>query len=603
MDRTVGSFKSFIQTVPPNPNTWSDISPLSPSDQTLPPLFVPPNPKPKDSAVHVTSWRAPTDWNLSSPSQPSPKNPVSTARTFSPLIPEPSPSTCSSRAESGSWPLETRTFQSPRLQPIHPILECRPEPPPLSTTSPPVQTPSLEGDSKILLSPIRDNQLVCSSTNTEAAHPVSHSPLKPGLQTCENPSADTIYQLSDVSRRAKAYVSLGIMLPSDTRTGWQYWSSTPHVDNIAEISRSLQGKTIPPLYRTSPFMDDECEDEELSDRMQLLSFSQDYHDVLADQYHECRAPRPRSSSLSATSSGFFTCGCISIPIFRLRTHELLPEPLAWGKGSGWRSKHKQSNRWTSLRQSDREGRRRSVDENLPPRATEGSTYRRRKRIPDIISHAKVLRGSKRRAGSMELSERRDLSQTSRRLASGSSSQGNGSLLIRLPRGFALVRLSRATTSHSEATYDYGTTTHEDHRQKSSAVSDYPWRRSSFYNSSPPSSPFPYDIPPPLPVNLVNMSESRLIRSASQASEMWTEEKCNSILPDEETVSRGLMDRARDMRDAWRRHQREVRHEKIKQSIKVLGLVEPASVAGYTKSWGMRLGDVPGDEDRSTSYKA
>jgi hypothetical protein len=85
--------------------------------------------------------------------------------------------------------------------------------------------------------------------------------------------------------------------------------------------------------------------------------------------------------------------------------------------------------------------------------------------------------------------------------------------------------------------------------------------------------------------------------------MWTEEKCNSILPDEETVSRGLMDRARDMRDAWRRHQREVRHEKIKQSIKVLGLVEPASVAGYTKSWGMRLGDVPGDEDRSTSYKA
>ncbi|KAG9188712.1 hypothetical protein G6011_07417 [Alternaria panax] len=268
---------------------------------------------------------------------------------------------------------------------------------------------------------------------------------------------------------------------------------------------------------------------------------------------------------------------------------MTPEPLAWKKRLHLRTKHKKSALWTPLGHIDREDPRPSVGENVPPRSTEASTVQHRKCIPDIVSQAKNLRAGKRRAGSRKLAESEELSHISRRLASDSPPQGYRSLLVRLPGGFALVRLSRTTTSQYEETYSYDATSHEDQRHISNAVSDYPWRRSSFYNSSPPSSPFPYDTPPPLPVSPLNVPKSQLAPPPSQASETWAEEKCNSIVQNEETISRGLMDRARDMRDAWRRHHREVKHEKMKKSIKVLGLIDPTTAAGYTKSWGMRSG--------------
>lgn len=590
----MGSFKSFTRTIPPNPSTRSNISPLSPSDQTSPPLFVPPKPKPTDSAVHVTSWRAPTEWNLSPPSQPSPIYPVSTARSYSPLIPEPSPSLCSSQTGSESWPLETRAVQSPRLQPIHQTLECRPEPPPCTPArSPPPKTPSFGKKPKSLLSPIRDDPSGCLSSDAEAAHPISHSPLEPGLQACSIPYTDTIYQISDAPRRAKAYASLGMMWPRDLKTGWQNWPAAQHADRVAEISQLLQRRKLPPLYPTSPFLDDEFEYEELSDRLQLLSFSQDYHDVLADQYHECRAPRPRSSLMSVASSGLFTCRCILIPKFRLKSQKLISQRLAWRKGSGRQTKHENSTLWTPFRQFGQDGQRPSVDGNVLPCSTGEHTIQHRKRTLNIMSYTKGSRANKRRPGSTDTVDAEKPSHISREMASVSPSQGYRSLLIRFPKGFALVRLSQAT-SHAEATNSRDVTPHENQRQSSSAVSEYPWRRSSFYNTSPPSSPFPYDIPPLLPVSPARIPESQPVHPSSQASEIWVEEKYDSVLPDEEVRNRGLLNRARDARDAWRRHRRDAKHDKIKQSIKVLGLMDPTVAVGYRKSWGIRSGEGRSD---------
>lgn len=46
---------------------------------------------------------------------------------------------------------------------------------------------------------------------------------------------------------------------------------------------------------------------------------------------------------------------------------------------------------------------------------------------------------------------------------------------------------------------------------------------------------------------------------------------------------GIMDKARDARDAWKRFQRDARQEKLKQSIRVLGPTDPAVVSGYVRS--------------------
>ena len=45
---------------------------------------------------------------------------------------------------------------------------------------------------------------------------------------------------------------------------------------------------------------------------------------------------------------------------------------------------------------------------------------------------------------------------------------------------------------------------------------------------------------------------------------------------------GILGKARDARDAWKRHQRDAKHEKLKQSIKMLGPTDPGGAATYVR---------------------
>ena len=55
------------------------------------------------------------------------------------------------------------------------------------------------------------------------------------------------------------------------------------------------------------------------------------------------------------------------------------------------------------------------------------------------------------------------------------------------------------------------------------------------------------------------------------------------ITEEDSLGRSIMNKARGMRDAWRRHQREVKHDKLKQSIRILGPTDPtAAVTDYVK---------------------
>ena len=62
----------------------------------------------------------------------------------------------------------------------------------------------------------------------------------------------------------------------------------PHGDSGTPTLQSLQGQKLPP-HNMDLITDDELyglDVSALSEQMQILSFSQNYHNVLADQYHE-----------------------------------------------------------------------------------------------------------------------------------------------------------------------------------------------------------------------------------------------------------------------------------------------------------------------------
>jgi hypothetical protein len=48
-----------------------------------------------------------------------------------------------------------------------------------------------------------------------------------------------------------------------------------------------------------------------------------------------------------------------------------------------------------------------------------------------------------------------------------------------------------------------------------------------------------------------------------------------------------VNKARDVRGAWRKHQKEVKHDKLKQSITVLGPTDPTMATKYIRRQGRR----------------
>lgn len=60
---------------------------------------------------------------------------------------------------------------------------------------------------------------------------------------------------------------------------------------------------------------------------------------------------------------------------------------------------------------------------------------------------------------------------------------------------------------------------------------------------------------------------------------------------------GIMDMARDARHAWKKHHQDAKHEKLKQSIRVLGPTDPGVTAAYVR----RQGKGEGDENRMPGF--
>jgi len=679
MERPVQSFKSFIRATPARPGAGNDKPlPPTPSDPSLPPLSLPPLPDPPERSLNDISWEAPIEWE--SPNQLSPSDSMFAVRTYSPLISEPSPGFSSMQAESDSWPFEVNALEQPRLYPIQEASMLRPKTPPRHPQRlSPLQTPTTGSDPSF--PKLRQNQsdhLAVPSPDLRAANSFPNSPTELRLQTTEISSANLTYRMSDASTKAKAYASLGIGSPRNTKTEWEDWSDMPHADSDTPTLQSLRGQKLPPLTM-NPITDNEVhglDTSALSEQMQILSFSQDYHNVLADQYHESSA----NSSGGPVGSPSKTAPLTDIHVPNTKRianeYELLPEPLAWRKEldheashsvpviplsstsptAKFRSKHNRIASWKSLRHLKTSDKRRSSDEEDLAHFSSDSTIPHRKdiagnrdsplrggrHIPNIITHARVLRLNKRRARGNNVLNMKGALPTSPDPTSTSTKPRQPSPLIRLPGGFALVRQSPSITPQQEAPNVHSVSRLDDDIQNdqnigspvSASASTVPWRRSSWYSqyshafvapttaisqesrrsfgspqpqprsnsSSTPTSPLAHGTtlphtpsffnppyapnPPPIPSLFPSYEARKSIPQDNIDADAVTEE---------DSLGRGIMNKARDMRDAWRRHQKEVKHDKLKQSIRVLGPTDlTAAATGYVKQERRRRGGGEGE---------
>lgn len=213
-------------------------------------------------------------------------------------------------------------------------------------------------------------------------------------------------------------------------------------------------------------------------------------------------------------------------------------------------------------------------------------------------------------------------------------------LLRLGGGFAIVRQSPAVTplSHSSSRLDISTPLQAPasssysqipnieiapvSRQPSSLYSQQseapvapgisvnkrhlrispspstPQSRSN--TSSPPTSPLAHEVSfprtPPPPSHSPNLPPGCSHKGRESVDEERTD-SANEDKPHKRLLHMGIMNMARDARDAWKKHHLDAKHEKLKQSIRVLGPTDPGVTAAYVR----RQGRVDGNEKRMPGF--
>jgi hypothetical protein len=218
-------------------------------------------------------------------------------------------------------------------------------------------------------------------------------------------------------------------------------------------------------------------------------------------------------------------------------------------------------------------------------------------------------------------------------------------LLHFPGGFTLVRQSPTSTpeiertdfleisspleaSHWDPSYtDFlefpypmqPTSLHSQHSQDLVAPSMAVKNRSrTSFDSSPspqsrsnvslsPRSPLAHEVAlPHTPPSLPRFPKSPpLFSSLSQVGTEVLHDNCADSGSEDEPYRRrlhvGFLDRARDACDAWKGSNRDSNHDKLKQSIRVLGPTDPTIAAGYVRREGKMSVDDGAGSSRMPGY--
>ncbi|KAF2847854.1 hypothetical protein T440DRAFT_183559 [Plenodomus tracheiphilus IPT5] len=676
MERPVRSFKSFIRTVPPNPGIESQkplppipSSPNSPDEVSIDSPIIP---LPKNS-TKFAPWQAPTQWEWDlSPSHTRPINTTSIFpnRNYHPLLPEASRAPFNPKSEMFTGIVDTGDAQRGPFYAGFKAMEDKPVPPPRNPSR-------LSMSGKISGRSGSDS----SASSVPSDHQSSLSPSFHSETRQDQPSTSHLhsdndtpnvgqasYRVSDASTKAKAFASLGIGSPRNSKDVWQGWtwtnrSDASQADEVGPHPLILRGKDLQPLVGNDLSASKEVHMLGLEDKLQQLSFSQDYHDVLAHQYHEtyiqpAEVPKYQTSGRITPRSKFGVQAQ-----FPQREHEMIPRPLAWRKSSGSssssscskrrpvdaepvttsrpRKMHKKVPSWVPLQHLYVSETRLATSEDAPSHSTRGMDIPRSSRtgmtknlspkkphrFPNLMAHARGLRSHKHHSGpddpttiaanSPQRSVRPPRSHTPAHPSRPTVP------LLRLPGGLALVRNPPSETLRPEASNmshpspfidTWHNWPHTDspfppssgYRRPSSAysqslaaspvapgiainnrmrssISSLPSSRPYSSNASLPSSPLAQELflprtPPPLPTKQPRVSPTVSPLSTS-SGRRYLESFFEDDTADNNPYKPGLFDKARDVRDAWKRQQKEAKQEKLKQSIRVLG---PLDVTGVNR---------------------
>ncbi|KAL6712085.1 hypothetical protein ACN47E_003128 [Coniothyrium glycines] len=590
MERPVRSFKSFIQTTPPTPEAGVE-KPLPP----IPRDFFPSNTgdggessnhtPAVDQASNHSSWQAPTEWEWDSASPLAAFQAASpfASRDYCPLLPEPSPGPFDLEFRSIPWSSSSVNMQEALLDTIDEGIDLRPEPPPRNPSRlSHVRTPS---DNSMPGSPV--------SEQSEHGNMSRDVPEESWVRPSPRQSMKAIHHVPGsgkaAAKRSKALATLGFStssldLDSTTR------ADSPHSDESAHYysTRLVQSSAT-----------DDTVESSLSDQLDYVSFSQDYHDVLLDQYHRALAQgvhKPERNEFQ-TSMNLHT----EIDLFPHPLNVRKPESDCLMQVSGIDEVpfsrpglfNRKPHTLASLQEIMREGRQ-PTDE-VRERSASASRVLQRSdvcygncdrpyvRASSVQTYTKGLISQMKRIKATDGASISRPSSASTNSKSVSNPQTlparQASPILRLPGGFALVRDLPAakeadaprherippSPTHDRPTQHPNRPSPHGIQDRSSPVlpTETGSKRPHDFTRSPPSSRPSSSTSSPPPSPLAN--EIFRSRSPLQAER-------------DASPRHGILDTARDLRDAWKRHKKEMKHNELKQSIRVLGIAEPGAVA-------------------------
>ncbi|ORY01988.1 hypothetical protein BCR34DRAFT_89659 [Clohesyomyces aquaticus] len=282
MEKPILSFRSFVKTAPPNPATNKPLPPVPPKGNHPPPSSDTMS-TPRESSG--SSWQTPSDWfketckETSSAREPSTPV-VPEIRSYSPVLPEPSPDSTERSiflyAVESELPLIMAT-QPTALYKKNPDL-VPPQTPPRSPL------PTLPSHSDTDNSNSSQHQPPAQTAASGPGHDVSQ-PLRLG-----SPAASISSQQSGLSQQE--YVQ--VLFQSDPPSAPRSFPGRPHLPRSARISDYdwpdwyfLRDVRFRSLNEGRTLADDErSEDPRLDETTRKLTVSQDYHQLLVDQYWE-----------------------------------------------------------------------------------------------------------------------------------------------------------------------------------------------------------------------------------------------------------------------------------------------------------------------------
>lgn len=299
MERPARSFKSFLKTVPPNPSPARNNKPLPPTPSSQD-IQSPPSPaSPALSAsptlltrtCSIVSWKAPAEWSKSldmKESLPGPMIPVT--RQYSPLLPEPSPDPMDKYVEIRAVQRNHTPLQQSRLMPINEHTSPKLSPP---HSPPKFLLPALSKSSP----GSEESEESWSSQRTSSPQVQIRADTSPGLASFPRdppiapPTPSTASRTLGPSNQGKAFIALGVSSRPGPRNsiedGYYGWSGPSEpANNHLDQQQHMKSRRLSAVNQGDPLADNSSEDPDMDERTRQLSFSQDYHDLLVDQYQE-----------------------------------------------------------------------------------------------------------------------------------------------------------------------------------------------------------------------------------------------------------------------------------------------------------------------------